>query len=92
MRLRKNPVLDALADEQIPEVELTEKAYYEIEYAAQLWDHARRVVVVVKPERTETGGYSRYYLVTNLPKAEYRAPIWLLCMGAGARRRCTRAR
>ena len=36
-----------------------------------LWDHARRVVVVVKPERTETGGYSRYYLVTNLPKAEY---------------------
>ena len=71
MRLRKNPVLDALADEQIPEVELTEKAYYEIEYAAQLWDHARRVVVVVKPERTETGGYSRYYLVTNLPKAEY---------------------
>ena len=42
-----------------------------IEYAAQSWDHARRVVVVVKPERTETGGYSRYYLVTNLPKAEY---------------------
>ena len=70
MRLRKNPVLDALADEQIPEVELTEKAYYDIEYAAQSWDHARRVVVVVKPERTETG-YSRYYLVTSLPKAEH---------------------
>ena len=69
-RLRKNPVLDALADEQILEVELTEKAYYDIEYAAQSWDHARRVVVVVKPERTETG-YCRYYLVTNLPKAEH---------------------
>ena len=91
MRLRKNPVLDTLADEQIPEVELTEKAYYDMEYAAQSWDHARRVVVVVKPERTESG-YSRYYLVTSFRKRSTRAPIWLFCMGAGARRRCTRAR
>ena len=44
--------------------------FFCIEYAAQSWDHARRVVVVVKPERT-LFGYSRYYLVTSLSKAEY---------------------
>ena len=70
IRLRKNSVLDALADEQIAGVALTEKAYYDIEYAVQSRDHARRVVAVVfKPERTLFGS-SRYYLVTSLSKAE----------------------
>ena len=68
MRLRKNPVVNARADEQMAGVKITEDTYYDMEYAAQSWDHARRVVVVVKPKRT-LFGYSRYYLVTSLPKA-----------------------
>lgn len=70
MRLARNRRLLQLAQPHLRDRTPTTVRYVELQYQAQNWSHARRVILVIRPRPNELFD-GVYFLITNLESTQY---------------------